>query len=280
MSRCWHIFENHFSTNKSEIHQEIESENLCQQKYEERLKEEDFGDSKYGLLRKYLWNLTEYPETSLAAQVIGKQKWKDFCRKKWVSSFVKVYAFLSLAVVILSTVTFVLGTMPQLAPDMDIILFEENGTEIKNVVERWEEVRGSFFFTVTLKLLKGVLALKIMDEFVMWFFTIGISVKMKILTDRNCSRICRKIRLFSAQNQICHSSIKCSGFTRYSALFHLFHCRWTRGIWTHFTFLLNTTIIRIVVFRKEITFPFWINLTPVSDNRTPCWWGERGKFWD
>lgn len=82
MSRCWHIFENHFSTNKSEIHQEIESENLCQQKYEERLKEEDFGDSKYGLLRKYLWNLTEYPETSLAAQVIGKQKWKDFFRKK------------------------------------------------------------------------------------------------------------------------------------------------------------------------------------------------------
>ena len=65
-----------FSTNKSEIHQEIESENLCQQKYEERLKEEDFGDSKYGLLRKYLWNLTEYPETSLAAQVIGKQKMK------------------------------------------------------------------------------------------------------------------------------------------------------------------------------------------------------------
>ena len=53
---------------------------------------------------------------------------------------VKVYAFLSLAVVILSTVTFVLGTVPQLAPDMDLLLFEENGTEIKNVVERWEEV--------------------------------------------------------------------------------------------------------------------------------------------
>ena len=69
-----------------------------------------------------------------------------------MSSFVKVYAFLSLAVVILSTVTFVLGTMPQLAPDMDLILFEENGTEIQNVEERWEEVRGSFFYTVTLKL--------------------------------------------------------------------------------------------------------------------------------
>ena len=51
-----------------------------------------------------------------------------------------MYAFVSLAVVILSTVTFVLGTVPQLAPDMDLLLFEENGTEIKNVVERWEEV--------------------------------------------------------------------------------------------------------------------------------------------
>ena len=69
-----------------------------------------------------------------------------------MSSFVKVYAFFSLAVVILSTVTFVLGTMPQLAPDMDLILFEENGTEIQNVEERWEEVRGSFFCTVTVKL--------------------------------------------------------------------------------------------------------------------------------
>ena len=128
-------FGNLFLKNKSKIHQEIESENLCQQKYEERLKEEDFGDSRYGLLRKYLWNLTEYPETSLAAQVKLKKKMN---REKLFA--VKVYAFLSLAVVILSTVTFVLGTVPQLAPDMDLLLFEENGTEIKNVVERWEEV--------------------------------------------------------------------------------------------------------------------------------------------
>lgn len=56
--------------------QEIESETLCQQKYEERLKEEDFGDSKYGVLRKYLWNLTEYPETSLSAQVLSPVLWE------------------------------------------------------------------------------------------------------------------------------------------------------------------------------------------------------------
>ena len=92
-----------------------------------------------------------------------------------------MYAFLSLAVVILSTVTFVLGTMPQLAPDMDIILFEENGTEIKNVVERWEEASRSFTNIFNLEVFQGVLALKIMDEFVMWFFTIGTTYQIRFI---------------------------------------------------------------------------------------------------
>ena len=74
-------------------------------------------------MRKYFWNLTEYPETSRAAQV---------------------YAFISLFVVILSTVTFVLSTTPQLAPEMDLILFdieEDNSTDSNTrAVERWEEV--------------------------------------------------------------------------------------------------------------------------------------------
>ena len=46
--------------------------------------------------------------------------------------------------VILSTVTFVLSTTPQLAPEVDLKLFEEtyldNGTVISEKIERWEEV--------------------------------------------------------------------------------------------------------------------------------------------
>lgn len=34
-----------------------------------RLKDEDFGNTTLGRLRKFCWNLTEYPETSLAARV-------------------------------------------------------------------------------------------------------------------------------------------------------------------------------------------------------------------
>ena len=48
---------------------EVEGEEISRKKARERRQAEDFGDSKLGRLRKYLWNLTEYPETSKAAQV-------------------------------------------------------------------------------------------------------------------------------------------------------------------------------------------------------------------
>ena len=48
---------------------EVEGEEESRKKQNERKLAEDFGPSKLGRLRKYLWNLTEYPETSRAAQV-------------------------------------------------------------------------------------------------------------------------------------------------------------------------------------------------------------------
>ena len=51
-----------------------------------------------------------------------------------------------MSVVIISTVTFVLSTMPELTPQVDIMLFDnetdvlQNSTEVP-LVERWEEVR-------------------------------------------------------------------------------------------------------------------------------------------
>lgn len=43
---------------------------MSEQKYLERIKSEEFGSSNAGKMRKYFWNLTEYPETSFAARVI------------------------------------------------------------------------------------------------------------------------------------------------------------------------------------------------------------------
>ena len=79
------------------VAQEISGQQLSEQRYLQRLEEEEFGDStlskvdsqpfqilqtkllsflkrnvttyKIFKVRKYLWNLTEYPETSLAARV-------------------------------------------------------------------------------------------------------------------------------------------------------------------------------------------------------------------
>ena len=48
---------------------EVEGEELSRIKSQERKVLEDFGPTKIGKIRKYLWNLTEYPETSRAAQV-------------------------------------------------------------------------------------------------------------------------------------------------------------------------------------------------------------------
>ena len=42
---------------------------FTRKKSQERKVAEDFGQSKFGRLRKFLWNMTEYPETSKAAQV-------------------------------------------------------------------------------------------------------------------------------------------------------------------------------------------------------------------
>ena len=47
---------------------ELEGERKSKEKEARRKKEEDFGDTRLGRLRTWLWNLTEYPETSLGAR--------------------------------------------------------------------------------------------------------------------------------------------------------------------------------------------------------------------
>ena len=50
---------------------EVELEEKNRKEFAYKQLSEDFGITKTGKIRKYLWNLTEYPETSKAAQVIG-----------------------------------------------------------------------------------------------------------------------------------------------------------------------------------------------------------------
>jgi hypothetical protein len=120
---------------------EITGQTEQEQKYLERVEEEDFGQGTVGRVRSYLWNLTEYPETSLQARIC---------------------AFTSMTVVIISTLTFVLSTMPELAEEIDVVLFD-NETESGEVVqERWET---------------GIQALRFVDTITMWFFTLEYIVR-------------------------------------------------------------------------------------------------------
>ena len=63
---------------------ELQEETIESQQYEERVKDEDFGNNNVGRLRTFLWDLFEYPETSRAAQALS---------------------FLSVFLIMLSTVT-------------------------------------------------------------------------------------------------------------------------------------------------------------------------------
>jgi len=120
---------------------EISGQQLSEQRYLQRLEEEEFGESTLSKVRKYLWNLTEYPETSLAARIC---------------------AFTSMTVVIISTLTFVLSTMPELAEDIDVVLFDNETDASEGSVERWDQ---------------GILLLKIVDHASMWFFTLEYIVR-------------------------------------------------------------------------------------------------------
>ncbi len=56
-----------------------------------------------------------------------------------------MYAFTSMGVVVLSTVVFILSTMPELTDEIDMILStnitDANTGEAPQPVERWEDVR-------------------------------------------------------------------------------------------------------------------------------------------
>lgn len=63
---------------------ELEGERLSKEKAAQRKKEENFGLSLIGRIRKYLWNLTEYPETSYGARVRKLIEETDFDRVMYI----------------------------------------------------------------------------------------------------------------------------------------------------------------------------------------------------
>lgn len=63
---------------KDACQKEREGEMSIKRKNRQRLAEEDFGDTFIGKSRKYVWNLTEYPETSFASRVRNAAKYETY----------------------------------------------------------------------------------------------------------------------------------------------------------------------------------------------------------
>ena len=50
-----------------------------------------------------------------------------------------------MTVVIISTLTFVLSTMPELAEEIDVVLFDNETEASEDSVERWDQVSSNFY---------------------------------------------------------------------------------------------------------------------------------------
>ena len=108
---------------------------------EERLHEEDFGDTLLGALRSYFWDMLEYPETSPAAQAM---------------------ATVSMMFVVLSTVTFLVES--NLEHDFEVLssgLENLNTTTSSSNVTSFSDKERRVVLTIT----------QIIDHLAITFFT-------------------------------------------------------------------------------------------------------------
>ena len=122
--------------NKSVIfsaHIEKHEEELEQEKNEERLMEENFGDTWLGTFRSYFWDMLEYPETSKGAQAI---------------------AFTSMMFVFLSTITFLVESnlehdYPILTENVEFlnttIFAEKDSKVVLRITQTIDHLAISFF---------------------------------------------------------------------------------------------------------------------------------------
>ena len=125
---------------------------------EERLSEEDFGDSWLGAARSCLWDLLEYPETSKAAQSI---------------------AALSMVFVCLSTVTFLIESNLENGNDVS-----ESETESINKTRIYDDESKDSLAYIT----------NIIDKISMAFFTLEFLLRLVVCPNKK-KFVCDKMNI-------------------------------------------------------------------------------------
>ena len=128
------FLKSYFSAHIEKHEEEVEHE-----ENEERLQEEDFGDTLLGALRSYFWDMLEYPETSPAAQAM---------------------ATVSMMFVVLSTVTFLVES--NLEHDFEVLSGGlENTTTSASNATSFSDKERRVVLTIT----------QIIDHLAITFFT-------------------------------------------------------------------------------------------------------------
>ena len=82
----------------------------------ERAEEENFGSSKIGVWRSWVWNTIEYP---------------------WTSSLAQAWAFLSLSAVVLSTITFIISTADELQENAEGVVEFPNVVVVIDMIDNF-----------------------------------------------------------------------------------------------------------------------------------------------
>ena len=132
---------------ESEFHLKFIKDDLETEETEQRLREEDFGDTWTGAFRSYFWDLLEYPETSKSAQAI---------------------AFTSMFFVFSSTLTFVVES--NLEHDLEILAENVEFLNSSHISE-----------SETKQILK---ATQILDQLAITFFTLEYCLRLALCPNK------------------------------------------------------------------------------------------------
>ena len=145
--------DNFFIVKHLSAHIEKHEEEVENEKNEERLQEEDFGDTLLGALRSYFWDMLEYPETSTAAQAM---------------------AAISMMFVVLSTITFLVES--NLEHDNDIFSegWESMNTTLMTHASTFSDEERKIILTIT----------QVIDQLAISFFTIEYFARLLLTPNK------------------------------------------------------------------------------------------------
>ena len=204
------------------IWKESDSQKDIERSFVKRLKDEDFGNSILGKIRKKCWNLTEYPETSLAARVLYTGR----CQKKnhaFQISDLCIYkhggccSLHSCVHIVNNAWTYWWywhGSLPK--------FYTTRKPACGKMGEGLSNCEKIYLCRMQLFFFQGIIALSVLDHLTMVFFTLGSlrsKIKIKLSNHHICFRVCDQIYMCTQEARIPQRSSECHWSVGHSSIF-------------------------------------------------------------